>query len=260
MTLEPGTGPTVQDQIPPLPEFRRILDRLDPDAPPEAVLLRRCGTREPGTALGVLSASFNPPTRAHLRMVELAAATFGLDEVLLLLAKTNVDKAVYGAALEARMAMLEALAVPGTPYSLALVNRARFVDKLKALRPHYPRGTELRFVVGYDTLVRLFDRKYYSDMEAELEPMFSSCRFVAVNRGDDDLETVRSFLGRTECRRFAARIDTLLLEPHFAAMSSSLARERLLKGESVDGLVPEEVKRVIQRLGLYRRASMAGGG
>ncbi len=234
-----------------LHEFRRILKALDPAAPPQAVLFRRAPKRGTGQALGVMSASFNPPTRAHLRMAEMAARTFALDEVLLLLAKANVDKAIYGAPLDARLLMLDAVAGARRSYSVALVNKARFVDKIEALKPLYPASVGASFIVGYDTLVRLFDPKYYADMGVELERMFASCRFVAVNRADHDTEDIRRFLKRPECRAFADRIDVMALDPLHAAMSSSEVRERLRRGEAVGDLVPEEVEQIIRRMGLY---------
>ena len=234
-------------------ELRRILKTLDPAAPPKALFLRRApeGVRGAGQSLSVMSASFNPPTEAHLRMAEMAARTFALDEILLLLARTNVDKGLYGAPLDARMLMLDALVRDRPTYSAAVVNRARFVDKLEALRPLYPAGVDIRFVVGYDTLVRLFDPKYYEDMNADLERMFASCRVVAVNRADHDLDAVRRFLRRPECQAFADRVDAMELDPRHAAMSSSGVRERLRAGGAVDGLIPPEVERVIRRMGLY---------
>ena len=234
-----------------LHEFRSLLKALDPTAPPQAILFHCAQNRGAGQGLGVMSASFNPPTRAHIRMVEMAARTFGLNEVLLLLAKTNVDKAVFGAPLDARLLMLNAIAGLRASYSVALVNKARFVDKIEALKPLYPAGVGVRFIVGYDTLVRLFDPKYYDDMAVELERMFASCRIVAVNRADHDAEDVRRFLKRPECRAFADRVDVMALDPLHAAMSSSEVRERLRRGEAVGDLVPEEVEQVIRRMGLY---------
>lgn len=237
-----------------LNELRRVLDGLDPTGPPRAAIVRRApeGIRGSGGRLGVMSASFNPPTRAHVRMAEEAGRLCGFGETLFVLAKTNVEKGLYGAPLEARLLMIDALAGSRPSCSVAAVSHPRFVDKAAALRACYPPGAEICFIVGYDTLVRLFDPKYYADMPADLRRMFASCRFVAANRGEHPSETVRRFLERPECREFADRITVMELDARHAGMSSSEVRERLRTGEGTSDLVPEEVERLIRQMGLYR--------
>ena len=237
-----------------LDELRRVIDGLDPAGPPQAAILRRApkGICGPGERLGVTSASFNPPTRAHLRMTEEAGRLCGFHETLFVLARTNVEKRLYGAPLEARLWMLDALAGSRPSCSVAAVSHPRFVDKATALSAHYPPGTEICFIVGYDTLVRLFDPKYYADMPAELGRMFASCRFVAANRGEHSLEAVRRFLERPECREFADRITVMELDARHAGISSSEVRERLSRGEKISDLAPEEVEKVIREMALYR--------
>jgi len=236
-----------------LDELRRAIDRLDPTGPPQAAILRQApeGVQRSGGVVGVMSASFNPPTRAHLRMTEEADRLCAFDEVLLLLARTNVEKDLYGAPLEARLLMMEALARPRPFCSVAAVSHPRFVDKAAALVPLYPAGADICFIVGYDTLVRLFDPRYYADMRGELEGLFTRARFVAANRGEHTPEAVRHFLDRPECRGFVDRIRVMELDARHAGMSSSEVRERLRRGEAVDDLVPEEVEKVIRQMGLY---------
>lgn len=254
MTQDSGLKTQDCDIAERLDELRRVIDGLDPAGSPQAALVRRApeGIRGPGGTLGVMSASFNPPTRAHLRMTEEAGRLCGLDEVLFVLARTNVDKGLYGAPLEARLLMIDALARPRPSCSVAAVSHPRFVDKAAALKPLYPAGVDICFIVGYDTLVRLFDPRYYADLPTELRRMFASCRFVAANRGEHTAEAVRRFLERPECRGFADRIAVMELDTRHAGLSSSEVRERLRRGEAVDDLVPEEVERVIRQMGLYR--------
>jgi len=252
--LTQDSGLRTQDSPERLHEIRRALDGLDPSGPPRAAILRRAteGIRGPGRKLGIMSSSFNPPTRAHARMAEEAGRLFGFHETLFLLAKTNVEKGLYGAPLEARLLMVEAGVGARPACSVAAVSHARFVDKAAALSPHYPPGTELCFIVGYDTLVRLFDPRYYADMPSELEGLFAVSRFVAANRGGHGAGAVRRFLERPECRAFASRVGVMELDAHHAGMSSSEVRERLRRGEAVADLVSEEVERLIRRMGLYQ--------
>ena len=59
-----------------------------------------------GPRLGVFASSFNPPTTAHVELIQRAAEAFSLDEILALAGKTNADKLEYECSLEDRLAML----------------------------------------------------------------------------------------------------------------------------------------------------------
>ncbi|MCJ7664527.1 MAG: hypothetical protein MUO24_09850, partial [Desulfobacterales bacterium] len=59
--------------------------------------------------LGVLPASFNPPTSAHQALVRAAGVALPFDEILLILDQQAMDKELLGAPLEDRLLMLLAL-------------------------------------------------------------------------------------------------------------------------------------------------------
>ncbi len=236
-----------------LEAFRGVIDGLRAEGPPQSVIVHRASrVRSSVQTLGIFSASFNPPTSAHLRMIEEADRHCRFDEILLLLAKANVDKRLFGAPLEARLLMLDILARDHPTYSVGAVTHPRFIDKADAVRPHYPRETHPCFIVGYDTLIRLFDPKYYTDMPLELERLFASSRFVAANRGTHGVETIRRFIKRPECRNYAHRIDVIELDPRHAKISSSMVRDRIQRRKPIEDLVPEGVQRLIHKMGLYR--------
>ncbi|KAF8473870.1 hypothetical protein BDZ91DRAFT_712736 [Kalaharituber pfeilii] len=148
----------------------------------------------------VLDSSFNPPTKAHLNIVlaSLKIAT-GTDRVvawdsssqlwseeeaknikghpcnriLLLLAVQNADKAPQPASFDHRLAMMTLLAhsllrlLPPNitssplPIDIGITKHARFLDKAASLRSIYPNTDDMVFLTGYDTLIRIFDPKYY---------------------------------------------------------------------------------------------------
>ena len=58
------------------------------------------------------------------------------------------------------------------PVDVGIIKHARFIDKATALRKAYPEGGELAFLTGFDTLVRLFDPKYYGGTLKPLAPFF----------------------------------------------------------------------------------------
>jgi nicotinic acid mononucleotide adenylyltransferase len=115
------------------------------------------------------------------------------------------------------------------------------VDKAQAIRAHYPEGTRLTFILGFDTLVRLFDPKYYTDRESSLSALFTAGEFIAANRAPDPPETVESFLARPDVSPFAHRIRVIRLPGEIAGISATLVRTRLARGEPITDLVPPEI-------------------
>ena len=234
-----------------LPELEQIVAAVDPTGPPQiavvhpaqgGILEQPAAPTRQGRRLGVFSSSFNPMTAAHARIAELALEAYQLDEVMFELSKVNADKILFGASLAERLWMLKRF-VNGRPrYSVVLCSHARFVDKAQAIRATYPQETQIYFIVGYDTLVRVFHPKYYTDMEAELAALFAASEFIAVNRGENGVEAVKAFLEQPVCRPYTDKIHLLALDPQHARLSSTQVRERLKQEMPVTGMVPAEIE------------------
>jgi nicotinic acid mononucleotide adenylyltransferase len=222
---------------------------LDPAGEPRMEFVRRAprGVEKSAGILLCLSASFNPITIAHVRLIEEAGRLVTPDEVLLVLARANVDKAVEGFSLEQRLAMLACFADSRPTCSVAAVSHGRFVDKARAILPRYPDGTRLVFILGFDTLVRLFDAKYYEDRDAALATLFATCELVAANRAPAPTEALAAFLRRPDVAPYAPAIRTIQLSADIAAMSATEVRKRLARGEPVDPLVPLEILPWLQK-------------
>jgi nicotinamide-nucleotide adenylyltransferase len=220
-----------------------LLAGLDPTGPPRLGFARRAraGIGERPGVLLCLSASFNPLTVAHVWLIREAGRMVTPDEVLLLLARANVDKAVSGIPLERRLTLLTRFVEARPTFSVAACSHGRFLDKVRAVRAHYPAGTRVTFLVGYDTLVRLFDPKYYADPDAALTALFEASDFIAANRAPDPPEAVTAFLVRPDVSPYAHRIHLIQLPPDIAAISATQVRSRLGRGESVTNLVPPEI-------------------
>jgi nicotinamide-nucleotide adenylyltransferase len=220
-----------------------LLEGLDPTGPPRLAFVRRApaGIAEGPGHLLCLSASFNPLTVAHLRLIQEAGRLTHPDECLFLLATANVDKGVEGFPFEQRLDLLDRYVESSPTFSVAAVSHGRFVDKAQAIRPHYPEGTQLTFILGFDTLIRLFDPKYYTDCDASLTALFAGSRFVVANRAPDPPEAIDSCLARPEVAPYAHGIQVIRLPEEIAAISASAIRARLARGEPVAGLVPSEI-------------------
>jgi nicotinamide-nucleotide adenylyltransferase len=200
------------------------------------------GLTEAAGTLLCLSASFNPLTTAHAGLIEEARRVFPPSEVLLLFATSNVDKTVSGLPIEIRLALLQRFADPRPEISVAVVAHGRFVEKLEAIRCVYPAGTRALFLLGFDTLIRLFDPKYYADPERSLTQFFGGSEVIVANRGADTPRAVTAFLERSDASRFAHRIHPVRLPDSLATVSATDVRARLARGESIVGLVPSDIQ------------------
>ena len=220
--------------------YTELFNTLDPTASPRIELVSPAARLAAGWGkkLGILSGSFNPLTLAHTHLVETTLAECGLDALLLLLAKANVDKNVFGLPLAARLLTLKRYAVNNPKISVGASSHGRYIDKNTALNVISPPGTEFYFIVGYDTLVRIFDPKYYADFHAELAALFTAARFIVANRAEADIETIKTFMDQPEIRSYAPYVSCLLLPDIYAYMSSTEVRERLEQDEAIEHLVP----------------------
>ena len=234
--------------------MQSFMDSLEPGGPPRAAFLRRAvdGLGRPGGSLVVMDASFNPMTVAHEAMLNRASESCRAGEALLLLSHANVDKAVYGASLAQRLAMLDHYAKPYRNLSIAGCSHARFVDKAGALRPLFPESTGLFFVVGYDTLLRLFDPRYYTDMPDELSSLFEIACVVVANRETVDPEAMRRMMNRPEYGAFCDRIRFIRLDGAHSRISSTEVRTLRTRGAPVRHLVPSRIADTIEAMDLYR--------
>lgn len=201
----------------------------------------------------VLPSAFNPPTRAHLRLLDLAVDAAGADGGAALLTTRNVDKAVEGAPLAERVGMLLAARARRPALAVLAANRARIVDQAAALEAAFPDAS-FDVALGHDTLARLFEPRYYDGgaegMARALERFFARRRVIAANRGDADADAVAAWTAE-RAAPFADRILVVALDERHAGLSSSAARARLEAGLPCADL-PDGVADRIRARGLYR--------
>ena len=228
-------------------EIRSQLDRLERAAGYHA--LRFDGHQPLGGRVAVLSSAFNPPTLAHFAILEAARAIDDIGAVAAMLTTRNVAKDVHGAPLEHRVGMLLAEA-PRAGFAVLTTNAARFVDQAAALTASVA-ATAFDFVAGYDTLIRLFDTRYYAEgaMRAELEHFFAAHRLIAVNRAGFGPPEIAAFLDQPGVRPFAHRIIVSEIEGSLAALSSTASRDALAAGASAP--LSESVRSYIRQHRLY---------
>ena len=228
--------------------FTELFDRLDPSGSPRIELIHRAApTSRDVRKLGIFSGSFNPLTLAHAKMIEDTHTAYQLDEMLLLLAKANVDKNVFGLPLAARLLTLKKYTANLPRFSVGVSSHGRYIDKVIALKAIFSPETEFHFIVGYDTLVRIFDPKYYTDFHAELQELFVAARFIVANRAEAGIKTIETFMAQPEIHRYTPYVSSLFLPDVYAYMSSTEVRELLEQGKTIEHLVPSSILAMLDR-------------
>ncbi|KXX73298.1 Nicotinamide mononucleotide adenylyltransferase [Madurella mycetomatis] len=274
----------------------------------------------------VLDSSFNPPTRAHLRMAASAVHDLADKEgqrpaalrLLLLLSVNNADKTPKPAAFDKRLAMMWAFARDlqqqrqqqqqgqqgeqgepepssaedgrahdeGLSIDLGLSTLPYFHEKSAAIaESEFYKGEgdggdakmEQLILVGYDTLIRIFNPKYYgspgsvadgvTSMRRALAPFFARARLRVTLRTDDEWgneEEQRAYLeslwkadglgGADGSREWEGRIEMVEGRRVGADIISSTyaraaARDR--DQDRLDALVTPEVRWWIDQERLY---------
>ena len=183
--------------------------------------------------ISVLDSSFNPPTLAHLALADSRRpsyrddneqnletqdhSTCGYDAKLLLLSVKNADKSLKAgdATYQQRLEMMLLLSKDviasqheaAANVAIAIIDKPTFVGKSSALldflqrRLTTPLPLELTFLVGLDTLERLFSPRYYTsetDMMASLRQFLSAApqgdnsRIVCAKRVSSPTEAAQS--------------------------------------------------------------------
>lgn len=218
------------------------------DADPQPAVERFDAGHAMEGRLAFLPSAFNPPTLAHLHLLEAALEVDGVSRVAAMLTTRNVAKGVVGASLADRVAMLLALHQEQPSIAVLAANAARIIDQAQALSARFD-GLGVDVIVGFDTLERLFDPRYYNGMERELTGFFDRHRVIAANRGERGVHDVQGWVA-LHAAEFASRILVREIEPYPASLSSTMARQAASGG--ADALpVPPSVRRYIETHGLY---------
>ncbi|KAJ5673842.1 hypothetical protein N7462_009281 [Penicillium macrosclerotiorum] len=244
-----------------------------------------CDRSPPAKILYVLDSSFNPPTRAHLRIASsaLLERLEPSSRLLLLLATQNADKPSKPALFEDRLAMMELfahdlrahLATQSSPgigpsmdhipaVDIGVTKKPYFIDKATAIETsgHYSTPMEQVHLTGYDTLIRIFDTKYYPPEHTlqPLAPLFSQHRLrVTLRPGQEwgEKEEQQKFLvdlarGNRESeggrREWAQKIQLVEgRKPGDPPVSSTKAREAAKSApQDLEWLVPDRVQQFMQ--------------
>lgn len=184
-------------------------------------------------AIGLLGGAFDPPHVGHLRLARAAIDQLGLERLLVRVVESPGHKSVSTPAhIRLRLARLAFETIAEA--EVELDRHERTVDSLEELR----LGGAY-FIVGADELADFWEWK-------RPERVLELARLAVATRPDVPQDDLQAAL-----RRFPSpdRVTFFELEP--TPVSSTEVRNRISRGESIEGLVSPEVAIEIARLGLY---------
>jgi nicotinate-nucleotide adenylyltransferase len=181
---------------------------------------------------GLLGGAFDPPHVAHVALAEAAERQLGLDRLVVIVVADPAHKAVHSPAAT-RLELAQA-AFPGR--EIELDRHGRTIDMLREGRWHDPV-----FLIGADEFA---DFLLWKEPDAVLE----LARLGVASRPGYPREQLEDVLARLA---HPERVLFFEIEP--SSVSSREIRERVARGEPIDGLVPAAVAAEIVGRGLYRK-------
>lgn len=214
-----------------LRRIHRVLVCLDPAASPYAFLAP--GSEPPRENIIVFPGSFNPPTNAHLALLQqahrLAQRQPGHWQIYAALSKYSVNKeAVERMTLLDRVALLDGvLQERRMRVGILLLNKGLYVEQARGIRAAFPQVRQLFFLLGFDKIVQILDPRYYDERDAALHELFRLAHVLVAPRGADGESTLVELLAQPENRPFAQAIHPLPLAEQYRGISSSQARQQM---------------------------------
>ena len=240
------------DTIHRLQQIQATLDQLNPDAAPQALLVP--GSTEPRTTIIVFPGSFNPPTNAHIALLQQAclfAQQHDATSLYAAISKRIVDKEqVERPTLLDRIDLLDTVLhhyLQDT--GIMLFNRGLYVEQAQAVRASFPQVEHLYFLLGFDKIVQILDPHYYQDRDASLVALFKIAELLVAPRGNDGEQELEQLLHQPENERFARFVHPLPFDAKYRNLSSTQIRQG---DDAALQEVPSEVQQFIRESRAYQ--------
>jgi nicotinate-nucleotide adenylyltransferase len=205
---------------------------------------------------GIMGGTFDPIHCGHLDAASAAETALGLTELLVVTSNVPPHRPPPAASSYHRFAMVS-LAVAGRPgwraSDLELRDTARSYTSttLQKLHGQGFAPAELYFIIGADAFADIMS---WVDYPAILD----YANFAVVARPGYRIAEAPQRLPTLAGRMVRLPVDSsrhdpsiILLDAPTSDVSSTAIRERRLRGESIDGLVPDSVRQHIEQHELY---------
>jgi len=184
--------------------------------------------------LGILSGTFNPPTRAHLALGE--AALEVVDEVLFVMPRVLPHKSYEGVGFADRLRMLEEATSDHPRFSVAATERGLFIDIARECRAVFGPKAALAFLCGRDAAERAVHWDY-GRPGAFLEMLQEFELLVAARKGSLQIP-----------EGMASRIHHLPAVAGYDDVSATQVRRRIRCAEPWEDLVPTRIVPLVRQL------------
>lgn len=227
-------------------QVQRLLDKLDPQARPQACIVP--GSPAPQGHIIVFPGSFNPPTMAHLAMLKQArqfGRMHGGMRVYAAMSKRTTGKEmVERPLLLDRILLLDTLIYNHLRHTgILLFNRGLYVEQAEAIRTAFHRVRRIYFLLGFDKIVQIFDPHYYEDRDKALRELFALADILVAPRAGEGYAELRTLLAHAENMPFARHVHLLPLNSSYRDISSSRIRQNVAEHQRE---LPPEVRRFIR--------------
>jgi len=178
--------------------------------------------------LGILPGAFNPVTIAHLALAHAALPV--VDEVVFVLPRALPHKDYSGASLVERARILLTALSGEDRMSVGISSGGLFVDIAAECREAYGPDVRLSFLCGADAAERIASWDY-GDPGA-FDRMMGQFDLLVAERGG----------------AFALPHRALQLDQDYTHVSATDVRERILRGEQWEHLVPPTAREHVRRI------------
>jgi len=217
--------------------------------------------------IGILGGSFDPVHMGHIGLAQETQSRFSLDQILFLPVFQSPHKSHIPLASNAhRMAMLRLALKGNTHFSISDTEMRReevsyTIDTINRFRLKYS-SSELYLIMGYDNLLDL-------DLWKDSREIMENCHILVASRpglkafnstgkvfdlfnGDSPyrLGKIKNKTREFIHRETGKKLVVYDISPR--DISSSVVRERLVLGKSVDNLLPPEVETYIIEHQIYK--------
>ncbi len=196
--------------------------------------------------IAMFGGSFNPVHTGHIELLERMISEFELHKVIVI--PTGVtplkDNSFMASAKDrfqmCRLAFSHISAIEVSDMEILREGKSYTVDTLKILKEKY-NNDRLHLIVGADAFLQL-------PLWYRVEEIFSLAKIITISRDDLDFHDLKK-AGESYREKYSAEYG--IIKNPVTDISSTEIRNAICKGESVEGLVTDEVYNYIKENELY---------